>query len=173
MPATGTGSHDASGKRVREAEDEGEEDCSAYAMSTTLSWRKLSASTLEIFEEGLACVEEECERDAASRAGRSSVSLHPAGVNGQPAHAGGMLPRASKRAGRAQLDEASAARIFLAKYASAEAMGSKSDLSGRLALQYGVTAKAVRDIWNGRTWKKATQPYWNVQPMHGGVWLLQ
>ena len=69
------------------------------------------------------------------------------------------------------MDDASAVRIFLAKYASAD--GSKADLSGELALQYGVTAKAVRDIWNTRTWKKAvtkaTQPYWNVQPLPCGI----
>ena len=56
----------------------------------------------------------------------------------------------------------SAVRIFLAKHGSAEAMASKSaDLTASLALELGVTAKAVRDIWNKRTWKSATQPYWN------------
>ena len=164
------------GKRRREDEDKVEEDFSAYAMSTTLSWSKLSASTQEMFEEGLACVGEECvreaprlERRAATRAaapsasclGRSSVSLHHSGVHRQAAQAG-VMPRPS---GRVQLDRASAVRIFLAKHASAEALGSKSDLSGRLALEYCVTPKAVRDIWNGRTWRKATQPFWSVLGM--------
>ena len=30
----------------------------------------------------------------------------------------------------------------------------------RLAVQYGVTPKAVRDIWNHRTWKHATVSLW-------------
>jgi hypothetical protein len=189
----------AAGKRAREDEGEGEEDWSAYAMPTTLSWQKLPASTLELFEEGMACVGvgEECaqekkRRTAAGALRRASKEAPPSGLHvlascasrsresalstSLPAvafQAVNASPKSqpSRQSGRAQLDDASAVRIFLAKYASAEAVGSKSDLSGRLALQYGVTAKAVRDIWNMRTWKKATQPYWNVQPMHCGVLL--
>lgn len=29
-----------------------------------------------------------------------------------------------------------------------------------LSLQYGLTSKAISDIWNLRTWRKATRPYW-------------
>jgi len=32
----------------------------------------------------------------------------------------------------------------------------------RLASQYGITAKAVRDIWSHRTWKKATVCFWTL-----------
>jgi hypothetical protein len=33
----------------------------------------------------------------------------------------------------------------------------------RLALQYGITAKAVRDIWTHRTWKHATLGLWTLR----------
>ena len=33
--------------------------------------------------------------------------------------------------------------------------------SARLAQQYGITAKAVRDIWIMRTWVCTTMPFWN------------
>ena len=198
----------AAGKRGREVDEgEGDEDWSAYAMPTTLSWSKLPASTLELFEEGISCVEEDCKLQAKKRrtathtgagiaqrvcreappsglhvlaacAGLSSDAGECQTAQAGPAQAGPAQAgpaQAPAKNGRAQLDDESAVRIFLAKYASAEAMSSKSDLSGKLALQYGVTAKAVRDIWNMRTWKKATQPYWNVQPatlpMHN-VWLM-
>ena len=29
-----------------------------------------------------------------------------------------------------------------------------------LATQFGITAKAVRDVWNLRTWTKTTMPFW-------------
>ena len=29
-----------------------------------------------------------------------------------------------------------------------------------LATQFGITAKAVRDVWNLRTWAKTTMPFW-------------
>ena len=157
----------AKGKRGREDEDEGEEDWSAYAMPTTLGWHKLPAATLEMFAEGMACVEEEgaqekkrraAARNAAHVLQRASEEAAPSRLQGSASCAVG---RGAGRA-RAQLNATSAVRIFLAKHASAEAMASKSaDLSARLALDHGVTAKAVRDIWNKRTWKSATQPYWN------------
>ena len=58
---------------------------------------------------------------------------------------------------RATLDEASVVRIFLSKQYS-----KGPDLRRWLALQHGVTEKAVRDIWTGRTWRRVTAPYWNV-----------
>ena len=36
-------------------------------------------------------------------------------------------------------------------------------LSGMLGRRYGMTAKAVRDIWNLRTWAKVTAPFWNAE----------
>ena len=34
--------------------------------------------------------------------------------------------------------------------------------AARLAVQYGITAKAVRDIWIHRTWKQATVSLWTL-----------
>ena len=36
----------------------------------------------------------------------------------------------------------------------------RDSTSGVLAEHYGITMKAVRDIWNLRTWTSATMPYW-------------
>lgn len=41
-----------------------------------------------------------------------------------------------------------------------DAHSSKDALSCKLAVDYGITAKSVRDIWNMRTWGWATIPYW-------------
>jgi hypothetical protein len=35
--------------------------------------------------------------------------------------------------------------------------------SARLALRYGITAKAVRDIWVMRTWITTTMSYWTKE----------
>ena len=35
--------------------------------------------------------------------------------------------------------------------------------AARLSVQYGITAKAVRDIWTHRTWKYATVSLWTLQ----------
>ena len=47
--------------------------------------------------------------------------------------------------------------IFLAKQAGRD---SRDRLASRLASEHGITAKAVRDIWSLRTWRRATEPYW-------------
>ena len=156
----------AKGKRGREELDEGEQDWSAYAMPTTLSWHKLPAATLELFAEGIACAEEEGAQDRKRRAAaRNAADALQRGIEeAAPSRPEGSASCAVGRgAGRAKtrLNATSAVRIFLRKHASAEAMASKSaDLSANLALEHGVTAKAVRDIWNKRTWRSATQPYW-------------
>ena len=38
--------------------------------------------------------------------------------------------------------------------------GSRGKLSDRLSKEFGITSKAVRDIWNLRTWARATRPHW-------------
>ena len=54
-----------------------------------------------------------------------------------------------------------ARRIFLAK--TKRPMGTKDGLAARLADCYGISAKAVRDIWRMRTWSQATRPYWTPE----------
>ena len=36
----------------------------------------------------------------------------------------------------------------------------RDTLAASVAAQFGITAKAVRDIWNLRTWVQTTEPYW-------------
>ena len=67
-----------------------------------------------------------------------------------------LLPTMARK--RASLDEVTVVRIFLAKHANPGARD--TSLCRRLAHQYGVTDKAVRDIWNMRTWKHVTESYW-------------
>jgi len=38
--------------------------------------------------------------------------------------------------------------------------GGRGKLSDRLSKEFGITTKAVRDIWNLRTWARATRPHW-------------
>lgn len=33
--------------------------------------------------------------------------------------------------------------------------------AARLAVEYGITSKAIRDIWTRRSWAESTQPYWS------------
>ncbi len=40
--------------------------------------------------------------------------------------------------------------------------------SAKLALKYGVTAKSIRDIWNHRSWQKATMHLWHDNPTGQG-----
>ena len=57
---------------------------------------------------------------------------------------------------------AQAIQIFRAK---ADREG-RDTLATSLATQFGITAKAVRDIWNLRTWAQTTRPCW-TQADHG------
>ena len=61
---------------------------------------------------------------------------------------------------RSYLTEASAITIFLAKRSE---KGQRSSLGSRLADDFGITSKAVRDIWKMRTWRKTTEPFWNAE----------
>ena len=37
----------------------------------------------------------------------------------------------------------------------------KTRTAGLLAIKYGITPKAVRDIWTRKSWVKETRPHWN------------
>eukprot|EP00277_Geminigera_cryophila_P018303 CAMPEP_0179437354 /NCGR_PEP_ID=MMETSP0799-20121207/21260_1 /TAXON_ID=46947 /ORGANISM="Geminigera cryophila, Strain CCMP2564" /LENGTH=359 /DNA_ID=CAMNT_0021218233 /DNA_START=45 /DNA_END=1124 /DNA_ORIENTATION=+ len=50
-----------------------------------------------------------------------------------------------------------AVAIFVAKRSKSK----RDHLATRLAEEFGVTAKAVRDIWNLRTWRTVTAQYWS------------
>jgi hypothetical protein len=53
-----------------------------------------------------------------------------------------------------------AVAIFRAKF---DRTGSRSQLSTKLSEKYEITPRAVRDIWNLRTWAHATMPYWTTK----------
>jgi hypothetical protein len=72
---------------------------------------------------------------------------------------------ASVRKGR--LTATDAARIFKAK------LKRTSRTSAQLAEEYGVTSKAIRDVWSLKTWVVFTRPYWTEEDksqfgVHGG-----
>jgi len=69
---------------------------------------------------------------------------------------GGATPAAELR-GICTITEEEAVIIFRANKAERV---KRDRLASRLADEYGITAKAVRDIWSLRTWIRATKPHW-------------
>ena len=63
---------------------------------------------------------------------------------------------ADDRAAKTTLTAHDAIDIYLAKASCSARDGSTSVLSKR----YNITMKAVRDVWNLRTWAWTTMPYW-------------
>ena len=57
----------------------------------------------------------------------------------------------------------SAILIFTSRAAKSSKLRDSS--SSKLAHEHGVTTKAVRDIWNMRTWVWTTMPYWSDEDM--------
>jgi len=57
----------------------------------------------------------------------------------------------------ARITKEVAVNIFLAKKT---ARRKQDRLAMRLAAEHGITAKAVRDIWSLRTWRRETEQYW-------------
>ena len=69
---------------------------------------------------------------------------------------GGRIQRESV----SKISDEAAVCIFLAgRHAS------RDGLSARLAGEYGISTKAVRDIWNLRTWRHVTKPHWAPRDM--------
>jgi hypothetical protein len=66
---------------------------------------------------------------------------------------------------RAILSSQQAGEIFLLREAIGSKVGERSNSlvtskSNMAGAKYGISAKAVRDIWNRRTWRHATRIYW-------------
>lgn len=120
--------------------------CSSRAsrlLPTTLTsdvWGRLPASTKELMQESLSWMDSEL--------GMSYMQQHPLEAGPGPAAEG--APHATAQY---KLNAMSAADIFLRKRAAPE----DPNLSSRLAAEYSVTTKAVRDVWNQRTWRSITQ----------------
>ena len=173
--ASGSGASARSVHRIDAEQVDAEPSAPQELLPTTLKWSRLWASTLDIMDDAMGLLEEDSAREEprrqAAAAIRREAVLHGAHAlsGGAPsAHAGAELAasQASKRIGRAALDETAVIQIFLAKLASAEARGSRSGLSAKLGEEYGVTSKCVRDIWKMRTWKHVTLPYWKALSQH-------
>ena len=63
-----------------------------------------------------------------------------------------------ERPQRLRLRHEEAVAIYLAK------LGPKScKTAARLAAEFGITAKAVRDVWTGKTWADQTRCVWTVR----------
>mmetsp|Transcript_33981 Transcript_33981/g.54847 ORF Transcript_33981/g.54847 Transcript_33981/m.54847 type:complete len:254 (+) Transcript_33981:34-795(+) len=58
---------------------------------------------------------------------------------------------------RTNLDDEAVVEIFLAR------LSAGPEISNVLALRHNLTCKAVRDIWNMRTWQKVTCKHWTQQ----------
>ena len=71
--------------------------------------------------------------------------------------AGPPVPLQMPKTSATVLDAKDAVAIFRAK----SGRKARDALSGILAETYGITMKAVRDIWNLRTWRWATKIFWS------------
>ena len=95
--------------------------------------------------------------DADAAAARSMVTDTRAG-----APSAGMLPASHSCSEECWkiLTEEMVATIFQARM---ERSGSRrSKVASRLAEQFGVAPRTIRDIWNLRTWVSTTQPLWST-----------
>ena len=94
-----------------------------------------------------------------SKAGVSNL-VHPMNVSAcipqEPLHPEGQL---SVWRSKVTLNEEQAREIF--KYKNHTTFPSPNSLSIFLANKYQVSSKAIRDIWNGRSWLGATSDLWN------------
>jgi len=106
-------------------------------------WRRLPTSSQELMQEALSLLDFEREQE------QIYVQQHGLEAEPGPAAQGEGAPHATVQY---KLDEEKVVNIFLAKRDAPE----DRYLSARLAAQYGVTPKAVRDIWNRRTWTSIT-----------------
>ena len=122
---------------------------------------------LALFEDAKAAGAVVCsspDEDACTSEDEHALSAEADHVTACSAHAdvrlaGGKPPR-SARAPRSVciLTVEQAATIFLAR---TERTGKRCQVASRLAQQFGVSPRTVRDIWNLRTWTAATRPLWS------------
>jgi hypothetical protein len=123
-------------------------------------WERLPEPTRRLMDDAMALMDEETVLPHHSPpAGQVSLPLAASTALAAGA-ADDTQTRPASSQKRACLDRVTAIRIFLAKRYNC---GGRSSLSGMLGRRYGMTAKAVRDIWNLRTWAKVTAPFWNAE----------
>ena len=74
------------------------------------------------------------------------------------------LPSTEEARGMCTIDKKTAVIIFLARQSTPVTKDDR--LATRLSDEHGISPKAVRDIWNMRTWCRATRPYWTPAQEH-------
>ena len=131
----------------------------AYAaLPTTLTsdiWERLPNSSQQLMQEALTFVDSEFELDVTPTLETSSLQWHPSDSEAGHGAAARSAPKGSGK-GNKKLDVVSVVRIFLAKYDTPWGALDRG-LSTRLAAEFGVSNRAVRDIWNKRTWTSVTK----------------
>ena len=141
----------------------------AGLLPTTLSWHSLPQHTLMLMDDALEHVDE--DRRAGSKSAQpydqarsaidAAAATPPAAADAAEDAAAAAPLSAGAPQSPTKLNKALALAIFKAK--RCKIAGRRSSLSAALGHRYGMTAKAVRDVWNGRTWAKVTEPFWTAE----------
>jgi hypothetical protein len=129
----------------------------AGLLPTTGSWRGLPRHTLRLMDDAMAHVDG--DRGAVSSFAPAYEQASSAATTTATAIA---AADAAARQSATKLNKEAALEIFQAKCCNG---GKRSRLSAILGRRYGITAKAVRDIWNGRTWANVTKPLWTAEDL--------
>ena len=100
------------------------------------------------------------EKNSSCTATIKPIDQHPFTLGLLPAVGKPRVAAVVLKAGpaRQRLTHEEAVAIYLAR------LGPKSCKSAaRLAAEFGITAKAVRDVWTGKTWADQTRSVWTLQ----------
>jgi hypothetical protein len=128
----------------------------ARLLITTGSWQSLPWHMRLLMDDAM----EHVDRDHSGAASKSAPTYDQARSTATDADADAAPVCASAPKSTRKLNKAAALAIFQAKRCT---RGSRTSLSAALGRRYGTTAKAVRDVWNGRTWAKVTKPFWTAE----------
>ena len=90
-----------------------------------------------------------CAKSEGNRLGKEPPTVGVAATS-----RGAPVPRRC----RTTITKHEAIQIFVAKHSHTTG----DHQAARLGLEFGLTNKAIRDIWTMRTWGKTTKPYWNA-----------
>jgi len=129
----------------------------AGLLPTTGSWQSLPRHTRMLLDDAMEHVDE--DHGAASKSAPTYDQARSA-TDAAPVRAS--APNSTKKLNKAaaKLNKAAVLAIFQTKPCKG---GRRSSLSAALGRRYGTTAKAVRDVWNGRTWAHVTKPFWTAE----------
>ena len=128
----------------------------AKLLITTGSWQSLPRHMRLLMDDAM----EHVDRDHSGAASKSAPTYDQARSTATDADADAAPVCASAPKSTRKLNKAAALAIFQAKRCT---RGSRTSLSAALGRRYGTTAKAVRDVWNGRTWAHVTKPFWTAE----------